>query len=217
MLAGGVRCVSDEQVRHRQPRKDADTQTAWTKAHSTPILEFIEKMLYMPAKPARGGKWRPQFYPRKFVGMLHSSSEAVVITEQGSAIKTRAAHVRRLPESERWDGDRILGMRAVPWSPHGSDNAFDIQVGMQRPFEMVPRLGGVLMENKVARTYLRRADFEQQGLSEGCPRCQHLRTGQRPQQAYSEARRRRIEGWWRTPEPVGIRQQKEDHNEEGTT
>ena len=25
------------------------------------------------------------------------------------------------------------------------------------------------MENKVARTYLRRADFEQWGLSEGCP------------------------------------------------
>ena len=30
MLAGGVRCVSGEQVRPRQRRKDADTQTAWT-------------------------------------------------------------------------------------------------------------------------------------------------------------------------------------------
>ena len=47
-----------------------------------------------------------------------------------------------------------------------SDNAFQIQVGMERPAEMVPRDSReVLMENKVARTYLRRADFEQWGVS----------------------------------------------------
>ena len=27
---------------------------------NTPILEFGEKILYMPAKPARGGKWEPE-------------------------------------------------------------------------------------------------------------------------------------------------------------
>ena len=64
-------------------------------------------------------------------------------------------------------------MRAVPWSPDGSDNAFDIQVGMERPAEMVPRSPGeVLMENKVAKTYFRRSDFDQWSLSEGCPGCQ---------------------------------------------
>ena len=53
------------------------------------------------------------------------------------------------------------------------------------------------MESKVARTYLRRADFEQWGLSEGCPGCpgyRYLRTGQGRQQAHSEACRKRIEG-----------------------
>ena len=163
---------------------------------NTPILEFGEKILYMPAKPARGGKWEPRFHPRVFVGMLNSSLEAVVVTEQGMAIKTRSANIRRrIPVSERWDADRTLGIRAVPRSPEGSDNAFDIQVGMERPAEMVPRdPGEVLMENKVARTYLRKADFEQWGLSEGCPGCRCLRTGQGRQQAHSEACRRRIEG-----------------------
>ena len=56
--------------------------------------------------------------------------------------KTRAANVRRILESERWDADRILGMRAVLWSPDGSDNAFDVQVGMERPAEVVPRSPG---------------------------------------------------------------------------
>ena len=60
------------------------------------FLEFGEKILYMPAKPARGGKREPRFHPEVFVGMLNSSSEAVVVTEQGTAIKTRSAN-RRIP------------------------------------------------------------------------------------------------------------------------
>ena len=97
----------------------------------TPMLEFGEKILYMPTKPARGGKWEPRFHPGVFVGMLNSSSEAAVVKEHGLAIKTRAANVRRIPESERWDVDRTLGMR----------------LGMAA--EMVPRSPGeVLMETK---------------------------------------------------------------------
>ena len=80
------------------------------------------------------------------------------------------------------------------WSPDGSDNAFDIQVGMERPIEMVPcPLGEVLMENTVARTYLCRSDNDQWGLSEGCPGCWYLRAGQGRQQTHSEACRKKIE------------------------
>ena len=89
----------------------------------------------------------------------------------------------------------MLGMRAVPWHPDGSDNASDIQIGMERLSEVMPWVpGDVLIENKVARTYLRRAHFEQWGVSEGCPWCRYLRTGQGRQQAHSEACRRRVEG-----------------------
>ena len=65
---------------------------------------------------------------------------------------------------------------------------------MERPAEMVHRdPREYLMENKVARTYLRRTDFEQWGLSEGFPGYRHLKTGQGRQQAHSEACRKRIE------------------------
>ena len=40
---------------------------------NTPILEFGEKILCMPAKPARGGKWKPRFHSGVFVEMLNSS------------------------------------------------------------------------------------------------------------------------------------------------
>ena len=52
---------------------------------NTPILKFGEQILYMLAKPARGGKWELRFHPGVFVAMLTSSSEAVVVTEQGTA------------------------------------------------------------------------------------------------------------------------------------
>ena len=89
------------------------------------------------------------------------------------------------------DADRALGIRAVP--PDGSDNTFDIQVGVERPAEVIPRFPGeVLTENNVARAYLRGADFERWGVSEGCLGW-YLSTGQGPQQARSVSCRRGIE------------------------
>ena len=50
------------------------------------------------------------------------------------------------------------------------------------------------MENKVATTYLRRADIEQWGLSEGCLGCWYLRTGQETTASLQcKACRRKIE------------------------
>ena len=49
------------------------------------------------------------------------------------------------------------------------------------------------MESREVRTYLRRADCDQWGLSEGCSGCPYLRTVQGGQQAHSEACPRRIE------------------------
>ena len=51
----------------------------------------------------------------------------------------------------------MLGIRAVPWSPDGSDKAFGILVE-------------VSMKIKAARTHSRGAEFDQWGISEGCPR-----------------------------------------------
>ena len=142
VLAGGMCGIPDEQVRHRQRRKDTAAKTSRAKGqHADPEV--------WPSKPARGGRWEPRFHPGVCVGILNSSSEAVVVTEQGLAVKTRSANIRRVTESERWDADRILEMRATLWSRDGSDSAFDVQVGMQRPAEMVPRPPGeVLMEKQ---------------------------------------------------------------------
>ena len=83
--------------------------------------------------------------------MLNSSSKAVVVTEQGSAIKTRAANVRRIADSLR-----------VPRSPDGSATSKSEWRDLLR--WCLP--GRSLMETKKAE-YFRRADFDQWRLSEG--------------------------------------------------
>ena len=57
-------------------------------------------------------------HPGVFVEMLNSSSEAVVVTEQGTAIKTPSANVRRIRESESWvPWSKYPECAAVQWSP----------------------------------------------------------------------------------------------------
>ena len=169
---------------------------------NTPVLEYGEKILYMPAKPARGGKWEPRFHPGVFVGMLNSSSEAVVVTEQ----EQRSRHARRTSgesPSQR-DGTRTEHLEYELF--HGLRMAVTMHSTFESewrdPRRWYPETGELLMEKKVARTYLRRADFQQWDLSEGCPGFRYLRTGQERQQAHSQTCRRRIEVLWKG-DPVG--------------
>ena len=94
-----------------------DTQTAWTKGQHTD--SGIWKIWYMPAKTSSAEKVGPTTL---------SWSTRWIVTEQGSAIKTRAANVRRIIESERCDADGILGMRAVrgPQTPVTTRSTFKL-------------------------------------------------------------------------------------------
>ena len=103
--------LGHNRVTHRcdnEPATSADGMTPLHRLHgrrdNTPIPEFGVKILYNLAKPAGGGKWEPRFYPGVFAGLLKASLKAEVATDQGLALKIRAANVRRIPDSECWDG-----------------------------------------------------------------------------------------------------------------
>ena len=65
-------------------------------------------ILYMPAKQEEESGNRDSI-PECLLACLNSSSE-VVVTKQGLAIKTPSVNDRSIPESGRWDVDRVLGM-----------------------------------------------------------------------------------------------------------
>ena len=50
VLVGGVCCILDELVRHRQRRKDTAAEAAWAKGQHTDLANG-EKIQHMPAKP----------------------------------------------------------------------------------------------------------------------------------------------------------------------
>ena len=110
---------------------------------NTPILEDGEKILYMPATPARGGKWEPRFHPGVFVGILNSSSEAVVVTEQGM----RSTHARRTSEESlsRRDGTRTRYLEYEP--SHRLRRAVTMHLTFRSEWRDPQRVpGDVLME-----------------------------------------------------------------------
>ena len=185
-----IRCISDEQIQRRQCLKDAAAKTAWTKGqHTHPGIrredpvharQVSERRKVGTAIPSWSVRWNAQFVVR------------------GSGCRHRARNGNQDTHSQHQKNPRVGEMgRGRSNSGYEPSLGPQIQVGVERPAEMVPRLPrDVLLENGVARTYLRGADFEQRGLSEGCP------TGQGRQQAHSEACRSRIEGLLRG-DPAG--------------
>ena len=107
---------------------------------NTSILEFGAKVLYMPAKPTSKRRNVGATIPPRSV-CWHTE----LVVGSSGCHQARAGDqdsCRNHQKWERWDADRILGMRAVLWPPDGTDNAFDSQVGMERPAEVVPRSTG---------------------------------------------------------------------------
>ena len=86
----------------------------------------------------------------------------------------RSEHVCRTSgEFLSWNDGMRIGCSECEQS-HGLQTAVTTRSTFKSEWlaEVVPRSPGeVLMENKVARTYLRRAAFERWGVSEGCPEC----------------------------------------------
>ena len=84
-------------------------------------MKFGEKILYMRATPARGGKWEP-----RFILVFLLAAEPVVGSSSCHRAKAGDQDSCREHLTKSRVGEIGCGMRAVPWSPDGSDNAFDV-------------------------------------------------------------------------------------------
>ena len=93
---------------------DSDGKTPLQRLHrrrdNTPILELGERILYMPAKPARGGKWKPRFHPGVFVGMLNPRSSGCHRAGTGDQDKVG----EHQESASRRDGTRAEYSRCEP-------------------------------------------------------------------------------------------------------
>ena len=75
----------------------------------TPFLELGEKVLYMPAKPAREGKWEPRFHQGVFVGMLNSPCHRA-----GTGDQDKVGEHQESAQVGRWQDTRDASHSLVP-------------------------------------------------------------------------------------------------------
>ena len=83
LLAAGFCCEFTEEVVHRKRPKDSAEEAAWEIGQHTDLRIQREDL----GQPTREGKWKPRFHFGVFGVVLISSSEAVVVTKQGLAIR----------------------------------------------------------------------------------------------------------------------------------
>ena len=144
------------------------------------VVPFGETVLYRKPEVARDRHQALEERWDKGVWLGHArSTNAVLIATDDGVIK--AWGVRRLAEGQQWDGDRILRIKGSPrnWKLDSSED---------RQLEELPD-GGIPdgVEDVEVPTgsragerrsmYLRQADFERFGFTDGCPGCMDIASG----------------------------------------
>ena len=90
-------------------------KTAWEflrgRRCSTPVCEFGEKVIFLPAKTVASRDWQYGVY----VGMMRKTNEFLVAGEDGAVVKARS--IKRLSLSNRWSKEWVDRIKGTPWAP----------------------------------------------------------------------------------------------------
>ena len=178
-------------------RKDADGITAYRrwkgKEFKRAVAEFGENVWYLKSDSAGKNKYVNRWQEGIWLGIADDTGETIVGTDDGVV---KAKDFRRKPiVRERWNRERLAGMRGVPWktSVHEEGDELRIQINM-------PKDDGPLSElvrpkeasdPKVKRFRINPKDIHKYGYTRGCLGCRCLSRGQ-PAQSHNEACRNRI-------------------------
>jgi hypothetical protein len=150
-----------------------------------------EKVWYLPTH-GKGSILDPLCEEGIFLTILDRTDE-IVLGVKGGIVKAR--DVRRRPLEERWDAGTVLGLQHSTLQPNGSDVDIRIKTillaGLANP--QVPQPPRDVPGGGVRRLRLCKSDFEDHGMTVGCPGCKQLtRAGGLPVN-HSERCRSRVE------------------------
>ena len=114
------------QVTNRQHKYAGEGRTAFElrrgKAYRRPLPPFGEKVAAMVlGKKKQKNEYRT--FDAIFVGLVERSDMVIVMSPQHGA--QRVATVKRLPESQRKDGEMVMALRGLPWRPKPEDPMMD--------------------------------------------------------------------------------------------
>ena len=156
------------------------------KQSDTPLAVFGEKVLYMPKIES---KQQNKFASGIFLGLERRSNESIIGTE-GGVYKART--VRRLKPDAQWDAESINKINGTPYEPVPGRPGEGITMGTEQDGAVAPREPGNaegevvdLPSNEpkepqtTRKMYIRKADVERYGPTDGCNGCRGVLTGEK--------------------------------------
>jgi len=176
--------------------KKDDGQTPWRKVRgrpfNQPMLGFGEAVMWK--QPEKGpfhnveGNCGPVLLDGGiFLGYSRLSNTYMIGTD-GGVLESRG--IKRKPEPNRWNGERISALQATPWSMRTKQ---DTEVVFQEPSQ--PADQQLQSKEVMPRRYrITKTHLDVHGYTEGCPQCDWiLRHGQhKPGTAHTDVCRDRV-------------------------
>ena len=115
-----------------------------------------------------------------WLGHARNTPEPLIGTASGTV---KAWAIRRLPEGQQWDGERIRQIVGSPknWRIDAPEEPQLVEIEDRSDPELNPQLRDrVGMRTGEKRSiYLSQKDFEKYGYSDGCPGCRDLASGKK--------------------------------------
>ena len=173
-------------------RVGVDGMTAYERIKGKPntkkMLEFGESVLHMSVKSKKDkakDKLNPRFEHGIWLGVHSRSNEDIIGTDQGVL---RACTVKKLPDDERWNSERVLKLRGVPWCPREEPEVAD---EAREPQDHGDADDEEAEAPQIKRLYIKKEDILRYGYTGACPGCTALRNNKRAV-THNEACRKRV-------------------------
>ena len=81
-----------------------------------------------------------------------------------------ARTVARVPDQRKWDASAIEGVRSIPYSLHATP-----ETTVTFPSKGDPETPAVAKPSLARRVYIKASDYDDHGLTDGCPRCESIK------------------------------------------
>ena len=165
-----------------------------------PVVSFGELVHFKELHPdGKRDKWASDWHFGVWLGHTRDSNEMLVGTEHGVR---RTYAVKRLPEEERWNKDKVKNLVGTPRQPDPKRGGLQVPVQVrfeeEEPKEAPIETKPSLKEGLTRRVFITDRDLKKYGYTEGCVGCESRLRGppgrqNRARRNHDETCRRRLE------------------------
>jgi hypothetical protein len=182
------------------------------------IAEIGECVYYLKAKSKGKFKLDSRWGEGIFYGVRDESNEVIIGTEEGT-IKVYSFR-RKASDEDRWNKEMFNKAKGVPWQPDPNSKTHEIKTRVVIPREseeITKAQKGTETVIRVNRPQITKALIRQLGMTNGCPGCSAVNSGNQRGVNHNKQCRTRFEQWmYDNEDPRAIRYAKrveEDMNE----